>query len=159
MNRKERIEELQRKNRIKILYEEMKKEITDLQIKDFIPYDERVQLVRKTYKLMDEMNENQTNVRYMLKEMPYEQLIKENIKTINKLQNQKIVVFYERTKETKEGVAISLSVTQVINNIDFIISFSSIANRGCSIFFLDRNMKFGLALWKTEYEELMLYRW
>lgn len=154
MDRSQRIQELQRKNRIKHICCQMQEVLKNLTIDNFLSKDATIRIEKEIIKKMDYMDMlKQRNI--MQYNSNFESCILKNINLIENLKSQDLIIYIVWEKET---YALRLSIEDVINNIKYLISMSSIANNGSSFIITSYNLDIGLCLWRTEYE-IICYQW
>lgn len=154
MDRNQRIQELQRKNRIKQLKDEMMKVFNNLKYDDFLSISETSRIQRMAISIMDSLDAQNKSERLPIG-YDYKRWIKDNLKNLKGESYTELVVYLAWNQET---FAIILRTDEIVNNIDYIISMSSIAKNGCNFIITNSKLDIGLCLWRTEYE-IISYQW
>lgn len=154
MDRKKRIQDLQRKNRIKQLINELKGVFNQLDNKDFLSADKTSTIQTNVISIMNSMDEKETSEKLAMN-YDYKKWIKDGLKKRQTELNTELVVYLTWKQET---FAITLCADEIFHNIDYVISMSSIANNGSSFIITSNELDVGLCLWRTEYE-IMGYQW
>ena len=154
MERKERIKYLQMMSRRKLLLREMQKHINEVELDDFLSLDKTKELQTEVYKIMDQLESTKSSVIGPL-DTNYADWYIDNIHYFSKYRDEKIVFFHEQAMDIG---AVEVNFNAVLNNINYIVSASEMAENGCRIFLVKKDLKFGLCLWKSEYD-FQLYKW
>ena len=154
MDRRERIKYLQIQNSRKILLNRMSGNLDEITLDDFISLESTKELQRKTFILMEKF-ERIGRDEILPLQISYEEVVKENSDILERNREQK-VVFYHR--QAMSIGAIEISIDSILKNLDFFIAESEMGNCGCRVLFVDKSMRFGLCLWKGEYN-MTLYKW
>lgn len=155
MERKERIKKLQQRNLRKLLYQEMCIVFKNLEINDFITLDETIDLQNKIITLMDNMDSDKVSMKTPIGESTHQDLLKVNLDVLHNHHKDKLIFYHMKSMEIG---AIEINVGEAIDNIDYLLSVSEMCERGCSIFLVEKEMKFGLCLWVSEYD-ITVYKW
>lgn len=154
MDRKERIKYLQMINRRRLLLREMQKHINEIELDDFLSLDKTKELQTEVYIIMDKLESTKSSVIRPL-DTNYVDWYIDNIHSFSKYRDVKIVFFHEQAMDIG---AVEIQINVVLNNINYIVSESEIAENGCRIILVSKNLQFGLCLWKSEYD-FQLYKW
>lgn len=154
MDRKERIKILQIENNRRLLCKDMKEYIEGINVDNFVSLENTVELTEKILKRMEYMDERKLSVKKPL-DYSFEKLFKENMDTLLKKSQQNIVFFHYLSSEIG---AIEIKISSMIKNIDYILSISEMNKWACDVFAVSKDMRFGLCIWRTEYE-FILYKW
>lgn len=154
MDRKERIKYLQIMNRRRLLLEEMQRHINEIELDDFISLDKTKELQTEVYKIMDKIESTKSSVIRPL-ETNYVDWYIDNIHSFSNYRDEKIVYFHQQSMDIG---ALEIQINVVLNNINYVVSESEIAENGCRILLVNRDLKFGLCLWRSEYD-FQLYKW
>lgn len=154
MEKKEKIKHLQIKNHRRILCEKMKQHIEEIEIDDFISIDRTIQLQNEILQYLDEMDKRESSLKESISNF-YVDVFKRHCDIFSDKYNQKVVFFHSQAVEIG---AVNISVESVMKNMDYILSISEMHEQGCSVFVVSSDMKFGLCLWKDEYD-FTIYKW
>lgn len=155
MDRKERIKVLQIENSRRLLCKDMKEYIEEVNVDNFVSLENTVELTKKILKHMEYMDKRKLSVKKPL-DYSYEKLFKENLNILLKNPEHDIVFFHYLSSEIG---ALEIKVSLMIKNIDYFLSISEMNSKwGCDIFAVSKDMRFGLGIWRTEYE-FILYKW
>lgn len=154
MDRKEKIKNLQIRNSRRLFCEKMKQYIEEITIDDFISMDDTIQLQNKILWRMDEMDKKEKSLKEPIN-ASYASLFKMNCDIFSKYNDAKVIFFHRQAIDIG---AIEISVSSIMKNIDYIILTSEMYEYGCSIFLVSQDMRFGLCLWKSEYN-FTIYKW
>lgn len=154
MDRKQRIQELRRKNKISQLIRKMKIIFNNLREEDFLTIDKANIIQKNVISIMNSMDEQEKSEKYPL-DYNYKKWIEDNLKKLKIEFCKEFIVYLDLNCET---FAVFLNVDDIFNNIDYIISMTSIENNGSSLIIINDKLNTGLCLWRTEYE-IMGYKW
>lgn len=153
-DRKERIMNLQIKNSRKLLYEKINMRLDDIKLDDFISLNDTKILQEKVFSIMADMD---TKNEFLISPLnvSYEKILEDNKQYFEQKAGDKIVFFHH---DALDIGAIELNVRTVLKNISYIVAESEMGVRGCRILLVSRDVKYGLCLWRGEYE-IKLYKW
>lgn len=153
-DRKERIRNLQIKNSRKLLYKKLNTVLDDIKLDDFISLNDTKKLQEKVFSIMAEMDAKNEFLIAPL-DVSYEKILKDIKQYFEQKAGDKIVFFHH---DALDIGAIELNIRTVLNNISYIVSESEMGVRGCRILLVSKDVKYGLCLWRGEYE-IKLYKW
>ncbi len=154
MDRKERIKYLQIMNRRRLLLGEIQRQINEIEMDDFISLDKTKELQMEVHKIMEIQNSTKKSIIKPL-DTNYVDWYINNIHCFSNYKDEKIVFFHRQAMDIG---AVEINVNVIINNINYIVSEAEIGKKGNRIFLVDRELKFGLCLWRSEYD-FQLYKW
>lgn len=154
MDRKERIKYLQMMNRRRLLLEEMQRHINEIELDDFISLDKTKELQTEVYKIMDKLESTKSSEIRPL-DTNYVDWYIDNIHIFSNYRDEKIFFFHQQAMDIG---AVEIQINVVLNNINYVVSESEIAENGCRILLVNRDLKYGLCLWKSEYD-FQLHKW
>lgn len=152
--RKQKIQELQRKNRINQLSNQMKMVFSNLVVEHFLSVDKTNGIQKSVISIMDSMDEQKKSEKLAL-DYNYKKWIKDNLEKLKKELDIELIVYLVWNQET---FAVSLHIDDIFHNIDYVISMTAIENNGSSFIITNDKLDIGLCLWRTEYE-IMGYQW
>ena len=154
MDRKEKINELIRKNRNCSICKERKEKGISVSLDNFLDLNETLRIQKKIMNKMDGLDEHNESI-ISLKNK--EQTIKKYKVELKRYINIKEeYIFY--IKESTVYGAILLAGKTLLDNIDYIISESELLNDSCCIFCCTPNVDFGICVWAGEYDD-RIYIW
>ena len=153
-DRKERIQNLQIKNRRKLLCEKINMHLDDIKLDDFISLYDTKKLQEIVFSIMEDMDAKNEFLISSL-DVSYGKILEDNKQYFEQKDGDKIVFFHH---DALEIGAIELNIRTVLNNISYIVSESEMGIRGCRILLVSKDVKYGLCLWRGEYE-IKLYKW
>lgn len=154
MDRKERIKYLQMMNRRRLMLGEMQKHINEIVLDDFLSLDKTKELQTEVYKIMDQLESTKSSVIKPL-DTNYVDWYIDNIHIFSNYRDEKIVFFHQQSMDIG---AVEIQINVILNNINYVVSASEMAENGCRIILVSKDLKFGLCLWKSEYD-FQLYKW
>lgn len=153
-DRKERQLNLQIKNSRKLLYKKINTFLDDIKLDDFISLNDTKILQGKVFSVMADMDAKNDFLRAPL-DVSYEKILEDNKQFFEQKAEDKIVFFHH---DALDIGAIELNFRTVLNNISYIVTESEMGVRGCRILLVSKDVKYGLCLWRGEYE-IKLYKW
>lgn len=154
IDRRERIMNLQIRNSRKLLYHKIKTHLDGIQMDDFISLHDTKMLQEKVFSIMENLDEKNDFLIFPLN-VSYREILEENKTCLAKKVMEKIVFFHH---DALDIGAIELDVRTVLDNISYTVSESEMGVRGRRILLVSRDAKYGLCLWRGEYE-IKLYIW
>lgn len=154
MEKKERIKKLQMLNRRRLLLGEMQRHIKGIDIDDFMSLEKTNELQMKTFEIMERLDATNSSIIKPLNTI-FRDLFIENAQSLSEYREEKLAFFH---KQSMSIGAIEIDVNTVLYNINYIISESELYTNGCRIFLVNRDERFGLCLWKGEYD-IRIYKW
>lgn len=153
MDRAEKIEKLKIKSKRKKLYQAINESIKNISI-NFIEIEDTIKLRDEIIAYM-EMMDTECSSLIFSSDISCVDIYKSNLDVFSNLREEDIVFFHN---EFLNLGAIELNLGVLIDNIDYMLCISDLFKGGCGMFLVDKNMEFGLCLWKTEYD-IRLYKW
>lgn len=154
MDRKERIEELKRKNRNCLICKAWKEKGINISLDDFLDLNETLNTQKRIIKKLDEMDEHKKSDANVKDKEQTIKKYKEELKRCININEE--YIFY--IKESTRYGAVILAGKAILDNIDYIISESELLNDSCSIFCCTKNVKTGICVWSGEYDD-RIYVW
>ncbi len=154
MDRKKRIQELKRKNKITNLCRIWMDNNITISMDNFLGIQQTLHLQSKILNKLDKMDSDNASIIYQKHEKNILSVFTEEL--INNIKNNKEYVFFVRGANEIGGIILSGNI--IIEKCEFIIKESEIFNKGCSIFFTSLNAERGICLWEGEYDN-RIYVW